>query len=296
MHDFPIPKELVEIQTWFANIITAPIQNTDEANLPIYSASLIDAIGKRIASSPHLRSEERLGIYNQQYWWRLLTVMQELYPSLVRLFDYRDFNHLITEPYLLHCPPNEWFLSRIGSGLPEWLTNHYREKDASLVIELARIDLAYETLIFTELMPKIQSDALQSCEKKRLYLQPYVMLFEYKADLFTFRTQLLERSTDHWQTHDFPNIRKADNMTYFVLFRNDEQNFYEEISESRFRLLSRFQQGAKLIDLISLLTNCDGVVEWFQLIAERGWLSFLNPNPSVSRKRSSLKRESSYGR
>ena len=268
------PNTLLDMQAWFAKIITSPLQECDQANLPVYQSHLIDDIRKRIASSPQLKSEERIGIYHQQYWWRLISIMQELYPSLVHLFGYEEFNRLIAEPYLLDCPPQDWFLSRIGSNIPDWLKKNYQEKNASLVLALASLDLAYERLIFTEILPKIDPNTLHKADSEILYLQPFVMLFEFDVDFFTFRTQLLEHPPIYWKTHDLPQIKKKRKKASFVLFRNNEKDFYEEISKARFALLSRFQEGAKLIDLIPQLTACDNIIEWFQMISSRDWLSF----------------------
>ncbi len=273
MNDPSCPQALLEMQRWFASVITAPIQESDQADLPIYQSCLIDEMRERIVPSPQLKSEERIGIYHQQYWWRLITVIQELYPSLVRIFDYEDVNLLIAEPYLLHCPPKDWFLSRIGSKLPQWIEKNYREKDSPLVHRLACLDHAYESLIFADLLPQLEPNAIPQCERKTLYLQPCVTLFELEADLFTFRTQLLEYPPSHWQTHDLPKIKKSLKKTFFVFFRKNEKDFYEEISESQFQLLSRFQKGAKLTDLIPLLSNCSDIAESLQNISSRGWLT-----------------------
>src|SRR5277367_6509665 len=268
------PNTLLDMQIWFAKIITSPLQECDQANLPVYQSHLIDDIRGRIASSPQLKSEERIGIYHQQYWWRLISIMQELYPSLVHLFGYEEFNRLIAEPYLLDCPPQDWFLSRIGSNIPDWLKKNYQEKNASLVLELASLDLAYERLIFTEILPKIDPNTLHKADSEILYLQPFVMLFEFDVDFFTFRTKLLEHPPIYWQTHDLPQIKKKRKNASFVLFRKNEKDFYEEISKARFALLSCFQEGAKLIDLTEQLTACDNIIEWFQMISSRDWLSF----------------------
>jgi hypothetical protein len=275
MNNLSCPTALSEMQTWFASIITSPYQETDQADLPIYKTGLIKEIQKRILPSPHLKSEERLGIYHQQYWWRLLSVMQELYPSLVRLFDYERFNQLIAEPYLLDYPPNDWFLSNIGSGSPEWLKKNYLEKDAFLVLGLAQLDLAYERIIFADRLPKIEPGDFHRYETEILYLQPFVMLFEFDVDFFSFRAHLLRHPSSHWQMHPRPKIKAINKKKFFVLFRKDEQDYYEEISESRYALLQQFQKGAKLIDLIPLIEDCDEVVKWFQTISSREWLSFL---------------------
>ncbi len=274
MRDTPIPPPLFDLQSWFANIITSSIHEIDNAHIPIYPSDLIEEIRGKIAPSPTLKSEERLGIYQQQYWWRLLDVMQEIFPSLVRLFHYKDFNQLIAEPYLLSHPPEDWFLSRIGSRLPEWLENNYQQKDKSLILELARLDLAYENLMFFDILPKIDPEKL---EETLIYLQPFVLLFEFKTDLFSFRDELMAQPADYWLDRDFPEILKFPERKFFVLYRQKEMNFREEISEARFTLLSQFQKGAKLEDLIPILSECGDVHELFQTLSSRNWLTFETP-------------------
>ncbi len=267
------PNSLLEIQTWFAKIITSPLQENSRSNLPVYPDSLNQEIQQKIHPGPQLKSEERVGVYHQQYWWRLITIMQEIYPSLVHLFGYEDFNRLIAEPYLLDCPPNHWFLSYIGSHLPEWIKRKYQGENCDLVSALACLDLAYEHIIFTEILPKIEPNEIANCDEKILYLQSFVMLFEFDVDFFTFRAKLLKHPFPYWQTHQLPRIKKKGKKKFFVLFRKNEINLYEEISETQFAILRRFQEGAALVDLTELLSVCDNIVDWFQKIASRNWLS-----------------------
>ena len=57
---------------------------------------------------PHLTAQQRIGLYNQQYWFRLFTIMQEQYPTVTRLFGFGSYNREIAEPFLLRFPPNHW--------------------------------------------------------------------------------------------------------------------------------------------------------------------------------------------
>lgn len=270
MRDLPAPPSLTELQTWFARHITSPIEKSDEAHIPQFSPRAIREIRKRIAPSPHLKSEERLGIYQQQYWWRLITIMQEIFPALVRLFDYEDFNRFIAVPYLLKHPPNDWFLSSIGNLLPQWIKRSYKEKDALLVLGLAQIDIAYEKLLFSEHFPPFKETP---SENAILHLQPHVLLFEFDVDFFSFRRELMTHPIAHWADSHFPKLENNGKKRRFVLFRKEEQSLFEEISEELFLLLNRFKKGAKLIDLLPFLETCEGLLEAFQLIGLRGWLS-----------------------
>lgn len=286
MYDAPFPPSLLEFQTWFARIIIPPIKESDSSDIPIYPSALIQEISQRIAPSPTLKSEERLGIYQQQYWWRLLTTMQELFPSLVAIFDYKEFNERIAEPYLVAFPPDDWFLSHIGLQLPTWLDRCYREKNASLLIQLARLDQLYEALIFTEILPAIDFSTLSECEERTLFLQPFVHLFELGSGLFAYRSRLLEEPPSHWQDNPLPELKKNREKRYTVLYRHQEKNVYEEISPSFYTLLSSFQKGAKLADLIPLLEGCEEIVSCFQIMASRSWLTLQGPSSSYPKANS----------
>lgn len=187
MHE--VPGSLEDVQKWFAQLITSPILQSDAGQIPLFSSDVVSEIRKKIAPSPTLRSEERMGIYQQQYWWRLISVMQDLFPSLVALLDYEGFNRLIAEPYLASHIPQDWFISNIGADLPRWLKTTSVKTELPLY-ELALLDLAYEQLLFTDILPNID---LSKCEKEILYLQPFVLLFELDANLFSFRKHLLQK-------------------------------------------------------------------------------------------------------
>jgi hypothetical protein len=271
------PATLSEMQTWFAKHITSPIVASDSDNIPIFAPALIGEIRKRIAPGPTMLSEERLGIYQQQYWWRLINICQEIYPAVLRLFDYEDFNRYVAEPYLLKYPPHDWFLSHIGNDLPKWLKKYYRNPDAPLVLGLALLDLSYEKLLFTDTLPPLKPETLADCEKKKLFLQPFVLLFALDADLFAFRIELMKHPPSYWQTSDLPPLERCGRKKYFVLYRSGEESLYEEISSEFFDLLTRFKKGARLSGLIPLLEEFERLLESFQLMASRGWLTLTNP-------------------
>ncbi len=264
-----IPSSLETLQHWFASLITSPILQSDADQIPLFSSDLIEEIRQKVAFSHTMRSEERMGIYQQQYWWRLISVIQDLFPSLVALLDYEEFNRLIAEPYLASHIPHDWFISNIGADLPGWLKTVHKDVSFSA---LAEVDLAFEQLIFTEILPNID---LSKCENETLYLQPFVLLFELDADLFTFRKQLLQK-----EKPSVAKLEKWRKKKHQVLYRLHEQNYYEEIHPLFFELLLRLQKGAKLSELISLLEKFDDISSIFQMMASRGWLTLSCPKAS----------------
>jgi len=263
-----IPASLEAMQQWFARLITSPIVETDGDQIPTFSPDVILDIRNKIAPSPTLKSEERFGIYQQQYWWRLISVMQDLFPTLVSIFDYEEFNRLIAEPYLASHIPHDWFISNIGAELPDWLMTT-SIKNKRLLKELALLDLAYEQLLFANILPPPKA---AKYETETLYLQPFVLLFEMTSDLFSLRMEILKEKK-------LP-LKKERRKTYMVLYRLHEESLFEELDPIVFKLLLRLQKGACLNELIPLLEKCEDVSSLFQTISSRGWLT---QKPTIDR-------------
>lgn len=191
MRNKVIPPSLLEIQTWFGKMIARPL-GKPAAN-----------IEKWITPGPHLTPQQRLAIYNEQYWLRLFIILQKDYPTLLRLFGPQDFNQLIGEPYLLKYPPRHWSLRFLGSRLPQWIEKDYQEEDKILVSQVAQIEAAFISLFF---------------------LKDKNLILTLNANLFAFREQLLEKEPNYWTEHPFPKIDWGKKRRYLV-----SANGYAEI-------------------------------------------------------------------
>lgn len=263
-----VPPALEELQTWFAKIVTRTFRETGAHKLPLYPEALVQEIRERMAPGPHLNAEERMAIYNQQYWWRLFVLLQESFPTLVRLFGYRDFNTLIAEPYLLRYPPNHWFLPYLGNHLVQWIREEYREEDQSLVLQAAELDAAYEQLFHAGEKPIPRAEELAG----KLYLQPTVALFKWRADFFSFRKKMLAESVAHWQTADLPKLDNEKGKYYLLLYRTQEGLAHEELEEAQYCLLSAFREGSLLSEACEGIDpKCgDAIGAWFKSWMEKG--------------------------
>lgn len=274
--DPKVPKDLHHLQSWFGDVIREPIRQTDSYQLPLIDEEVKKEAAKYFKSGPKLNADQRVAIYNQQYWFRLLTILHEGFPLLTRLFGYKGFNELIAEPYLLGFPPTHWSLATLGADIPEWLEKEYHEKDRRLVLASAKIDVAYERVFFVESWPFIHAEITDKLASSSLYLQPSVLALKFDCDLFTYRDAFLEQEVKHWTENDFPKL-KWDRDHYFVLFRSSDGILYEEISRPEYLLLSTFQKGATLEQACSQVEDEKGIDEklgaWSQRWMSQGWLS-----------------------
>lgn len=246
------PEMLKLHQTWFASIITQPIDEASRLPLKAPSgADLQEEAWNYIKPGPVLQPAQRIELYAQQYWWRLLNTLQDTYPLVTRLFGYRDFNLVIGMPYLIKYPPTHWSLNLLGASLPQWIEESYHASDKSLVLDASKLDYAYlSSFLAPEKKPLDVKDLPDSDDfsyllTARLYLQPFLYFFDFSYDLFTFRQQFLQESADYWVDHDFPPLTPTDKP--FVLFRNVHgQTVWDPISPAELKLLSYFKAGATI--------------------------------------------------
>jgi len=285
-YDVKVPSILKKNQQWFAGIITRRI-DTDSRMMPISpkGVPMVEEAQDYILPSPTLKSHERIELYNQQYWWRLLTTLQETYPLLTRLFGFYDFNESIAFPYLEKYPPDHWSLSTLGKWLPRWIEEEYSADDKQIIHMAAHIDCAFNEGFIAKEYPRLD---LQQFSKEndfsklldvKLYLQPHVYLFETGSNLFDFREKLMKEEEEYWIEHDFPNLEHA--QFYHVLFRNSRNNMaWEKVGRGEFFLLTLFVEGNSINNACEVLEGqdrkiCQEALEnlstWFQKWAVRGW-------------------------
>ncbi len=291
--DSTIPKELKNVQEWFGSIIKRPLVEHDRINPIAPSGTVITKEAARfISPSPTLLPHQRIEIYNQQYWWRLLDILQTNFPLVVRLFDYHDFNQKIAIPYLVKYPPNHWSLTILGEKLPRWINEEYKESDKQLVYDAALLDYTFATGFLGTQYPSPDFDTLSKNDPEALLtlpfcLQPHLFLIEYKYDLPDFREAILKEEPPYWVEHDFPDLSRDKAPYYFVIFRNHKNNIaWKEIPHEEYLLLKQFANG------LSIQSACDWIEEqeaamqdlmaahlqkWMQDWTRFGWLT-INPD------------------
>lgn len=274
-YDSNVPNELKEIQQWFASIITRPIDLSSQM-MPIAPSGqkMSEEAKKYILPSQKLQPDKRIQIYNQQYWWRLMTIMQENFPLVTRLFGYEDFNQSITVPFIVKYPPAHWSLNLLGSSILKWMQEDYNADDKQFVMDAAAVDLAYNSAFFAG-KKKTLDLLLENPEElsaKKITLQPHVHLFEMNYNLFEFRSKMLEQEPEYWIENDFPELEKG--TFHFILYRNSQEYILSDtLSSVAYLILSQFKQGSSIDALCEWLETTDETTcneasahlqQWFQ--------------------------------
>jgi hypothetical protein len=256
LFDQCVPMSLLNVQKWFSTIITSPLEDL-ELILPVSPSgnSIKEEAATYILPGPVLEPHKRIEIYNQQYWWRLLKVLQDAFPCVLRLFGYADFNHLIGIPYLEKYKSDDWSLNTLGSHLPKWVKECYNAPDKELVHYAAEIDLMYQEIFFKPEHKGLSAN--EDISVKPLYMQPFARLMQFPYDIPDFRKNLLKQEPEYWLENAFPELKK--NPTFILLFRSPKGGIKNKvISETEWLILSQFHEG----------TTVDALCEWIERQSE----------------------------
>jgi hypothetical protein len=255
LFDLEAPSILIELEQWITSITKTPLRKFDSLNLPIYNQETLAEIEKKISPAASLTPSQSIAIYNQQYWFRLLTFAQENFPTLVRLFGYSAFNQSLAEPSIIKYPPDRWALWAATIQIPRWIKENYEEQDKILVLQLAELDAIYHSLLYAPFLPELNS-SFESAT-----LQPFVKCFTCHGDLFTFRKKLLSEEPEYWIEHEFPEIQFS--KPYFFSFYQKKENIeHEEISEIEFEHLKNFEASS----------SYHPPALWLEKWGKKGWL------------------------
>lgn len=283
--DVRAPSALKECQKWFASIITRPLDvHNRMCSLSPTGNPMEKEACQYIAPSLSLKAHQRIELYNQQYWWRLLNVMHDIFPLVVRLFGYTDFNQSLGFPYLVTYYPKHWSLNTIGDKLPCWIKEAYHHADQQFVLDAALVDLSYNQSFLSGSRPALRAQnnhSLSAISSAKLYLQPYVHLFALNYNLFSFRDEMISQEPEYWIDHDFPLLHKG--KKYFVLYRSPQwQIIWQEITTAEYCLLHCFKAGATISQACLKLEKQDAdivnpalphIQEWFELWVAGDWLA-----------------------
>lgn len=182
--------ELVRLQAAFGRSIATPLQFLDDdgnyaLQVDRYDEVAIRAISPRAAQT----AADRLGIYNQQYWFRLLTVMQEEFPLTEALMGVQAFNRF-SMAYLDACPPDSVRLRDLSNRLPRFAVAHGLSETLQESIRLERI---YIEAFDAASLPVPDSDDLAVAVRlatEPLRFQPHVTLFEATHNVISLRAKV----------------------------------------------------------------------------------------------------------
>jgi hypothetical protein len=159
--------DLRRTQELFWTLITAP-EGVRPAIEDLGRRGVVDERGLEdlFTGDPGLPALERLDIYANMYFYRLLDCLAEDFPKVLAALGPARFHNLITD-YLLRHPSEHPSLRHLGSHLPGFLASHPLSAEFPWVSDLARLDWARADLFDARDAVPLSRDALARLPQDR---------------------------------------------------------------------------------------------------------------------------------
>ena len=172
---------------------------------------------------------DRLAIYNQQYWFRLITTFQEEYPLTLAFCGLDEFNGLVMS-YLDEYPSQSPYLRYLSQNFVAWLE---RQAVDLRVVEVAKLDF-----IFIELFdaPSANSDA--PLDPESISLRPTIRLYHEQYPWVAHRSQRNESKEFHEALKEL-----TPQESYWMIERTQRFSMKRtQLSKPQYQLLSLCQK------------------------------------------------------
>jgi len=203
-----------------------------------------------IAGDERLSAEERVDIYANMYFYRLLEVLKEDFPATLATLGDARFHNLITG-YLIEYPPRHFSISDTGARLADFIANHPMREQFPHLADLARMERALIEVFHAADATPLDSEAMRAIPPLewpalKLRRHPATMILELQWDVGTI-FEALKRSEE---------LRApAEQPTHMLVWRHRSQVFYRAIDSSERDLLEVLARGCTFAELCGLIAS-----------------------------------------
>jgi hypothetical protein len=260
------PESLKKFQEEFGRAISSPFiweNGSYKTSIESYPKSIVD---DSIDYDDNLKGIERIEYYNKQYWFRLLSTLQEEFPLLSYDMGYYDFNQLSTA-YLNHHPSSSPNLNDLIQYFENFtkdilITENILNKTQ---LEILYFDIKWAQLFFlskSKIEVKSDLNNLSPSEaiSRQLIFQEGFELIKCSTNHFVLRNEVIEYHSQEApeETKSLIDAQLKKDDYYLALFRLGNVVQYELLDFIQYQILTQLKTGFSLSEAIeNVLNNLD---------------------------------------
>jgi hypothetical protein len=278
---------LAEFQQAIAGTLFRPL--TRDEGMQSTGAAVAERLVK---PNDRLTAFERLQIYNQQYWWRLLGSFGEDFRGLRAVLGERKFERLAVA-YLEACGSHSWNLRNIGSQLVSFLEANpaLTHPRSALALDVARVEWARVLAFDDPDKPVLTAKQIAKtpADRLRLGLQPYISLLELHHPVDDLMRKLKHNeiaavsnavAATHTRACKTVAVRRSRQPIHLAVHRFQYSVYYKRLDPEAYHLLLALRNGATLEEACgTAFADSKGlpqqsaarIQEWFARWMELGW-------------------------
>ena len=287
---------LGDIQSLMFHCIRQPLTRDEKMQRELPNGKPTAAVAETfIKPNDRLTSFDRLQIYNQQYWWRLIASFGEDFRGLRAVLGERKFDRL-SVAYIAECPSRSWTLRNLGARLEAFLIAHPeltapRER---LALDVARVEWGRTVAFDGAARRPLDPQRLAGRDPEAIFvkLQPYITLLELAHPVDRLLARLKRVSDDqgvssnavsasHSRRRVRLDARPVRIPILLAVHRLENSVYYKRLEPEAYRLLRALREGQSIADACGSAffgtknlpeTNAAKVREWFSAWTQFGWL------------------------
>ena len=283
----PKPASLAEFQRAISGTLFRPL--TPGEGMQRAGAAVAERLVK---PNDRLTAFERLQIYNQQYWWRILGAFGEDFRGVRAVLGESKFDRLAVA-YIEACGSHSWTLRNLGSQLVPFLEKHpeLTKPRTALALDVARVEWARVLAFDDPEKPVLTAKQIARIppDRLRLGLQPYVSLLELHHPVDEMMRTLKHTeiaavsnavSATHTRRRKVVTVRRSRTPIHLAVHRVNFSVYYKRLDPEAFRLLLALRSGETLEEACGTAfagskelpeQSAARIQEWFARWMEFGW-------------------------
>jgi hypothetical protein len=257
---------LEQIQRAFFEVIRQPLNAAEGLRPRLPDGRSARKIAESmIKPNDRLKSWERLEIYNQQYWYRILASLAEDFVGLRAVIGQKRYDDLAIA-YIHDCPSESFTLRNLGRRLEPWLREHseFVAGVERMAMDMVRLEWAeIEAFDGAELPPFTPTALRQVTGDSTLRLQPHLQLLnlDYPVDDLLLRIRREEPGSDMVSNAVLAFPRKSGlrrlalpkpRRVHLVVHRLQRSVYFKRLPRNAFVLVRALGQGKPLAEAIEI--------------------------------------------
>jgi hypothetical protein len=293
---------LRSFQRLMASVVVRPLDADDNLQATwIDGRSMAKVAEEFVKPNDRLTSFERLQLYNQMYWFRILAAMQDDCPGLRAALGEDAFARL-SRAYLASFPSRSFTLRNLCSRLEAFIRTNPKltKPKTELALEIAQFEWAQTVAFDGEAHPVVAPEELAGTppNRLRLGLQPYITLLALRFPIDTYVLSVKRRDAMRAEASNAPDSKVSRRKlprarapkpaaTCVAVHRHANKLYYKRLDPAAFRILGALAKGQTLARAIAAAgpgVKPARVRAWFTAWMALGW--FCVPGNKRSRRAS----------
>ena len=247
-----MPSDLNWVESLLYRLITAPSGVAE--GLAQEKSLAPDSLANVIIGDDRLTAEERVDIYANMYFYRLLDVLKEDFPATLAILGADRFHNLVTG-FLIEYPPAHFSISYAGEHLADFIRAHPLCGEFPFLPDLARMERALIEVFHAPDAVPLDAQAMREIPAEqwpsmRLRLHPARQILALEWEIAPILKAV--------EQGDAPTPPGRDNLA-MLIWRNRNSVFYRAIDEAERAAIDALASGTTFAEICEVIAS--GVAE-----------------------------------